>query len=206
MGNKLTDNGGLGEVFSSLWRNLDEIERGVVPYLVYAIPPVSLDDLIGLSGVSAVKILRVTEELRGKRFLSERKDAGKGLYFFDNTILRRLVEPYMSPQEMQDAARRVVNFYGQSLNAKKEQNILLAELYRESRNIGEGLFTIKEAADVLLRSGQKERAITYYDEVIRYFAEKEPASVNAVIYLDALLSPGWVQACILCQSTSRRYC
>lgn len=170
-----------------LWQRLEMADKEIVLHFVYSTQPVSVDTLSSLSGASAVTVLNVMEKLRRKGIVSEKKGFGKGVYFLRDPGLTSFVRERISDKEMGAVARRIVDYSAGSSSEGDEKTLILADLYQRLGNSGEGLQLIKNAADILGRSGQKSKAAAYYDYVLRYFAERTPGPEQATLFLDSVI-------------------
>jgi transcriptional regulator with GAF, ATPase, and Fis domain len=171
-----------------LWQNLGKADREVIVYFVHADPPVSIDTLSSLSGSSAVTILNAMEKLKRKGIVCEKKGAGKGVYFLRDLGLRDFVHARLSDKELGEAARKVVDYYARLPWEGEDKTLFMADLYRKLADAGEeGLEIIKNAADILARSGQKPKAAAYYDHIIQYFSKRSPAPEHAGLFLDSII-------------------
>lgn len=170
-----------------LWQSLDESEKDIILYLVHTPPPISIDTLTSLAKVPAVKVLNVMEELRKRRIVYEKKECRRGIYFLNGMDLAGYIQEHITKEETRKVLRNIVDFYTQSFDEGREKTLILAELFRKLGDTGEGLGHIKNAADILFHSGQKEKAHVYYDYLFQNFAEKGLTSVNAEVFLDSVL-------------------
>ena len=171
-----------------LWQVFDESEQTLILYLVYTIPPVSIDALSALARVPAIKVLNVMEKLRKKKIVSEKKGYGKGLYFLTNTAVIDFIENQIQKEESNQILRNILDFYARSLDEGSEKTLILAEIYYKLGDTDDGLPHIKNAADVLYRSGQKEKATTYYGYLLNNFTAKGLTEENAGDFLDSTLA------------------
>jgi transcriptional regulator with GAF, ATPase, and Fis domain len=170
-----------------LWRSLDEGGRNIVFYLVHTISPVSIDTLSNLSGAPALQVLNVMEGLKKGKVVCEKKDYGKGMYFLNGTDLASFMQKEMPGEKTQEAMKKIIEFYTQSLHEGEEKTLALGELYRKGEDVGEGLAFIRNAADILFNTGQKEKALAYYDYLVNYFAKNKVTDVNAEDFIDGVL-------------------
>ena len=171
-----------------LWQAFDESEQTLVLYLVYATPPVSIDALSALAKVPAVKVLNVMEKLKKKKIVSEKKGYGKGLYFLNNTNVTDFIRKQITREEKHKILKNILDFYSQSLDEGPEKTLILAEIYHKLGGTGKGLLCIKNAADILSRLGEKEKAATYYGYLLNNFSEKGLTEENAGDFLDSTLA------------------
>lgn len=171
-----------------LWQAFNESEQTLVLYLVYATPPVSIDALSILAKLPAVKILNVIEKLKKKKIVSERKGYGKGFYFLNNTTIVNFIQKQIAKEEKHKILRNILDFYNQSLDEGPEKTLILAEIYYKLGSTGKGLSYIKSAADILSRSGQKEKAAAYYGYLLNNFSEKGLTEESAGDFLESTLA------------------
>jgi transcriptional regulator with GAF, ATPase, and Fis domain/tetratricopeptide (TPR) repeat protein len=175
-------------LFKALWHCREASEKEVILYFVYSPPPVSVDALISLSGASAVAVLEVMERLRKAKLACEKKGHRKGVYFPpDNVSLASVVQDYVPADEARRAARKVLEYYDGYSHLTEEQTLMLADLYRTFGKNGEGSRHIKAAAAIVQRSGQKEKALEYYDCLLQMFTNEEPTEVRAGDFLDGAI-------------------
>jgi transcriptional regulator with GAF, ATPase, and Fis domain/tetratricopeptide (TPR) repeat protein len=170
-----------------LWQVFDESEQTLVLYLVYATPPVSIDALSALAKVPAVKVLNVMEKLKKRKIVIEKKGYGKGLYFLNNTTVVDFIRKQIAGKEKNKILSNILDFYSQSLDEGPEKTLVLAEMYHKIGGTGKGLSYIKNAADILFRLGEKEKAAAYYGYLLNNFTEKGLTGESAGDFLDSTL-------------------
>jgi transcriptional regulator with GAF, ATPase, and Fis domain len=175
-------------LFKGLWQCREASEKEVILYFVYSPPPVSVDALVSLSGASAVAVLDTMERLRKAKLACEKKGHRKGVYFRpDNVNLASVVQNCVPANEARRVARKVLEYYDVYSHLTEEQTLMLADLYRTFGKNGEGSRHIKTAAAILQRSGHKEKALEYYDCLLRTFAHQEPSDAKAEDFLDGAI-------------------
>ena len=57
----------------------NDTKKNILLYLAYTNPPVTIDNIVSFSGLSSVAALNVMEDLKKHRFVSEKKNTGKGV-------------------------------------------------------------------------------------------------------------------------------
>jgi transcriptional regulator with GAF, ATPase, and Fis domain len=171
-----------------LWQAFDESEQTLVLYLVYATPPVSIDALSALAKVPAMKVLNVMEKLKKRKIVIEKKGYGKGLYFLNNTTVVDFIRKQIAGKEKNKILGNILDFYSQSLDEGSEKTLVLAEMYHKIGGTGKGLSYIKNAADILFRLGEKEKAAAYYGYLLNNFTEKGLTEESAGDFLDSTLA------------------
>jgi transcriptional regulator with GAF, ATPase, and Fis domain/tetratricopeptide (TPR) repeat protein len=170
-----------------LWQNLDKEEIQIVLYLAYASPPISIDDLVSLSGAPVVRVLNVMERLRTKKIVCEKKEYGKGIYFINCDDLADCMQRYQPEEACREVINQMLEFYSQSLPPGNQKTLTLAGLYHKCSNQWEGAAYIKSAADILYRSGQNEKAVIYYDYLLRNCNKNNVPSESVDYFLDGVL-------------------
>jgi transcriptional regulator with GAF, ATPase, and Fis domain len=170
-----------------LWKSLDDTEREIVLYLVNTIEPVLIDTLCTLSEAPIVKVLNVMEHLRKRNIVYETRQHGKGIYFLNCAELSNYVKSNLSAEKSEKPFRRVIDFYKTTLADETKRTIILAKLYWQLGDRNEGIGYIKSAADILHFSGQHDKAVVYYDFLLKTIAQNSITSVNVDSFLDATL-------------------
>jgi transcriptional regulator with GAF, ATPase, and Fis domain/tetratricopeptide (TPR) repeat protein len=178
--NKSTDLG-------KMWQRFEQGDKEIVLYFAYAAQPVSVDALSSFSGTSAVNVLNVMEKLRRKGIVCEKKGYGKGIYFPRDGSLTPFLREQIAGEEMAGVARRIIDYCAQSSPDGDEGTLLLANLYCKLGDPSEGLTTIKNAADILSRSGEKLKAASYYEHVLRQFPNGPLDQTQAELFLDSVI-------------------
>jgi len=171
-----------------LWNALNEIEQALILYLTYATPPVSIDTLSVLAKVPAVKVLNVMEKLKKKKIVSEKKGHEKGFYFLRDSTMTMFIQKQISKEERYRLLGKILDFYNQSLDEGHEKILALAEIHYKLGDSGGGLSYIKNAADILSQSGQKEKAAEYYGYLLNNFSEKELTEEKVGDFLESTLA------------------
>jgi transcriptional regulator with GAF, ATPase, and Fis domain len=171
-----------------LWKVFDESEQTLILYLVYAIPPVSIDALSALAKVPAVRVLNVMEKLKKKKIVNERKGYGKGFYFLNSATVANFIPKQTDKEEKRKILQSILDFYIQSLDEGPDKTLILAEIYYKLGSTDKGLSYIKNAADILSHSGQKEQAAAYYGYVLSNFSEKGLTGESVGVFLETTLA------------------
>jgi transcriptional regulator with GAF, ATPase, and Fis domain/tetratricopeptide (TPR) repeat protein len=166
---------------------LDDCENNIVLLLGYASPPISIDDLVSLSGAPAVKILNVIEALKQKKIVYEKKAHGKGVYFVHTDELSDFLKARRTEPESKQTIYKIIDFYEKHLEEGDDKSLVLSRLYFQLGNDWNGATYIKQAADLLHRSGRNEKAVSYYDYLLNNYAKYAKGPENSDIYLDSVL-------------------
>jgi formate hydrogenlyase transcriptional activator len=163
------------------------LQNDIMLYLQHVPSPISIDTLIELSGHPIVDVLNVMEGLRRKKLVSEKEGRGKGIYFADNAKLMELTKKGVSEEETKRVLKKIIDFYMVSPGKNDGSSLILAPLFLELQEIGEGITHIRQAADQLNKRGQVQQAAGYYEALLRYFKTHPPASRDVEDYLSAIL-------------------
>lgn len=178
-----------------LWLTLDDIEKGIVFCLFHVANPVSIETLVSLSGASISKVLNFMEKLKSRNLVSEKRTPGKGVYFLDHIDgLLRLTEQSLSDEGAREATKRIIGYYAASPEESEERTLILAKLYLGIKDSLDGVNHLWKAAEILYRSGEKEKAIRYFDHLISLLAKNHESPNNAAIFLDSVLHRLLIQA------------
>ena len=93
----------------------------------------------------------------------------------------------MDEEKTLKGLRRLAEFCGGSLADGRERTLVLANLYLKLGNGASGLEHIKKAAEILAQSEETEKAVIYYDYLLKYFCQNAPDSSNTAFFLDSVL-------------------
>ena len=144
--------------------------KEVLSYLVHCPPPVSLDMLISLTGLSALGVLRVIERLKERKVVSEKASHGKGLYFLNSTTFIDAERKKISTEDTRAILNKIIQLYSTTAANLQEGIIALAELYmRLGEAAPAGFEYIDKAAAIQLAQGNKESAAQLYEFLCRVF-------------------------------------
>jgi transcriptional regulator with GAF, ATPase, and Fis domain len=176
-----------GAMMKRGWQDLSETQKDIIFYLIHMASPVSIDDLVSLSGAPIVEVLKVMDDLRRRRLVSENKEYGKGFYFLQDGELKTFARRYGTREEAEQSLRRLVDFYVSSADRGDQGTLALAEVFLKLGAVGEGSIHIKAAATILRHSGHIEQAAAYYDALLQHFAVNKPTSATVEDYLDSVL-------------------
>jgi transcriptional regulator with GAF, ATPase, and Fis domain len=169
------------------WARLEKTEKEILLYFAYATPPVSVDALSAFSATSAVNILNTMEKLRRKGVVAEKKKYGKGNYFPAGEEVTSFLRKQISSEGMADVARRIIDHCVESATPGEDRTLLLANLYYTLDESAEGLPVLKSAAEILGRTGDKQKAASYYQHILRHFTEEPSDQAGAELFLDACI-------------------
>lgn len=175
------------EELGRVWPRLEQREKEVVLYFAYATPPVSVDALSAFSGTSAVNVLNMMERLRRKGIVIEKKKYGKGVYFPGDDTVTSFLRQQISAKGMEGVARRIIDHCTQSEPPGDDRTLLLANLYHTLGTSAEGLPVMKAAAEILNRNGDKLKAASYYEHILRHFPQVPSDRGQAELFLDTCI-------------------
>ncbi|HVN97625.1 MAG TPA: sigma 54-interacting transcriptional regulator [Syntrophorhabdaceae bacterium] len=173
--------------YRKIWRTYHAIDQNIVLCFTLSPSPVSIDTITVLSGALAIQVLNVMESLKKKRIAYEKKEYGRGIYFLNDLQFADFVQKEVSPEVTQEVMRKITEFYSASLPENDEKTLILAELYRKMEENAEGLGFIRRAAHILLGAGEKERALVYYEHLLKHFAKNRVADDQAENFVDSIL-------------------
>lgn len=163
------------------------IQNDIMLYLQYMPSPISIDTLIEISTYPVIDVLNVVEGLRKKKYVSEKEEHRKGIYFVDNIKLMELIKKSVSEEETKQVLRKIIDFYTHSSSKDDKSSLVLAPLFLELQDISEGSTLIRQAADQLNKLGQPQKAVRYYDALLQYFETHPLVSHDVENYLSAIL-------------------
>ena len=164
-------------------QNLSSEERGLLLFLNYLPQPISIDTLCSFSTTPVSNILDLMDKLKKKGIVQEKK-RGKRLYSLSDTALTDLISINNTSVEV---LKKIITHHEQTGGAEPERVLILADLYCKSGDIEQGLKHINNAAAILAYSGKKDKAIAYYDLLLKYLSQKPMAGPDVALFLDSAL-------------------
>ena len=177
-----------GRDLAELWQGFDDTRKEVVLYLTLLPSPVSIDTLVSLSEASVIGLLNAIGKLKAKNIILEKKGKEKGFYYLNSPDPSDFIKEYVTNDEARRALAKITKFYQSFPDPVGEAEIInLAELHLKIGFSGDGLPVVKDAADILSRLGQDEKAVAYYDRCLRAMADESISEANIDDYLDCVL-------------------
>ena len=170
-----------------IWGSLNDEERETFLYFVHMIPPVSIDSLSALSGLPAVTTLNIMERLRSRKMVYEKKGHGKGMYFPNIADPGALVKSCATQELHCKVLNRMADFFSNREDNSEDHTLLLADLYLNLGDKDKGLQSIRKAADILNRRGQSDKALSYFDYLIKACENNISEPDRTAIYLDSVI-------------------
>jgi transcriptional regulator with GAF, ATPase, and Fis domain/tetratricopeptide (TPR) repeat protein len=166
----------------------EEETSQVVQYLIYYPPPISLDALISLTGLPAVTVLRAIERLKGQKVIVEKGTYGKGFYFINSPSFVESERRKLPVDDEKGLLQSIICLYAATAPEGRERTIALAELYtRLGGNGREGFEYVKNAADLQVEAGDKERAASFFDFLSKVFMAGPVSGKDAAIFVGSVL-------------------
>ena len=166
---------------------INKTEQNIINHLSHMPSPVTIDDLLYLTGISAVNILNALDTLKQKKLILEKQKTGKGVFFFDDKI-KRYISRDLQKRDKKKIIKKLIEHFQSTLEESSDKTLVIADLYIELEDVPEGLPLLKTAADILNHSGHKDKAVSYYDHILKYFKRHDPDEQNVQIYLETVLS------------------
>jgi transcriptional regulator with GAF, ATPase, and Fis domain len=144
-------------------------QKVITVYLAYSTSPVPLDDILSLTKLPPIQALNIIEVLKKHHLAIEKKETGRGVYHKGDIDFQKYIKDNIPEREIDEIINTVIEFItGFKTNGEKKI-LSLAALYRRSGMSAEGVIWVKKAADMFNRSGDKEKAVEYYDAIINHF-------------------------------------
>ncbi len=173
---------------TKLWNRLDQDEQDLIFYVSNAPPPVSIDILGSLAKLPALKVLNIMEGLRKRKVVCEKKEYGRGIYFLNDDEIHGFIQTQTTQEATERNLRNILQHYRETLHEGPDKTLILADLYQKLGSPDDGMDYIKDAADILSSSGQKEKAAAYYSYLLSNLSEKGVTLANADDFLAGALN------------------
>jgi transcriptional regulator with GAF, ATPase, and Fis domain len=146
-----------------------KIQDLIIMYLAYSTSPIPIDDILSLTKLPPITALNVIEGLKKCRLIVERKETGRGVYHKGELDFNKYIRENIPECEVERIIKTVIYFITRFKTDGEKKILSLAALYSRSSINAEGVIWLKKAADILSRSGDKEKAVEYYDAIIDHF-------------------------------------
>lgn len=144
-------------------------QKIIILYLAYSTSPIPIDDILSLTKLPPIQALNVMEGLKKFRLVHEKKETGRGIYHKGDIDFQKYIRDNIPKREIDGIIKTVIDFITGFKTDGEKKILALAALYSRSGITNEGVIWIKKAADLLNRSGEKEKAVEYYDAIIDHF-------------------------------------
>ena len=140
------------------------ILNGILFYIcTISILPVSIDELVALTGLPVLKILNGMETLINQKMVFEKDAVGRGIYFIDKKMLGPPIFFFPSPpRKKRRALERLIAYYQETISDPDEAARVLAKLYMKTGNAADGAVYIQTGGRCLkaLRQRAGKRRFT----------------------------------------------
>ena len=164
-------------------------EKIIILHFAYSTSPVPIDDILSLTKLPPVQALNVMEGLKKSRLVIEKKETGRGIYHKGDIDFQKYIRDHIPKRELDGIFKTVIDFITRFKTDGEKKILTLAAIYQRHGITVEGLIWLKKAADLLNRSGEKEKAVEYYDAIIDHFFKEintPPPEPFIEEYLDAV--------------------
>ena len=168
------------------WDDLTPIEQNILLIHSHMVSPVKVDDLIKISGISSVDVVKTVERLAAKTILQEVSTVKNGYDLRDDRS-REFLQQVKNPHSDLDCLKKVVRFYEESLTSGEQKTLLLAERYALLPPDRKALTCFKQAAEILTRQKKIQKTIYYYNLYLSYFIDKSPDQDQVDDYLNVVI-------------------
>ena len=148
------------------WNNLDQEEKQILILISMIPPPVSLDNLIDLTSISAVKVLRLIENLKKRKAISVYDSLGNGYYNFRHPKLSEFVLQQISDKRKQVEAKKLISFFDGHLEEGLKKCLMMTHFYQISALKPKDFGRILSSAEYCLSLDLKDDAAGYYRIVL----------------------------------------
>jgi transcriptional regulator with GAF, ATPase, and Fis domain len=167
---------------------VDQKNQDIIVSFFCTPSPISIDTICTLSSASPQSVLNVLDSLKKKQLIYQKKGFPKHSYFVNGIELANHLQRHMDTEKFQTVLRIIIPSCSQSFARGDEKTLLLAELYRKLGDVVSGLPYFNKAAKILLKSGDRDGAISHYDYLLKHLKDNtELLNANASYLVDACL-------------------
>ncbi|MBW2034833.1 MAG: hypothetical protein JRI94_14845 [Deltaproteobacteria bacterium] len=169
------------------WNNLDQEEKQILILISMIPPPVSLDNLIDLTSISAVKVLRLIENLKKRKAISVYDSLGNGYYNFRHPKLSEFVLQQISDKRKQVEAKKLISFFDGHLEEGLKKCLMMTHFYQISALKPKDFGRILSSAEYCLSLDLKDDAAGYYRIVLDNLSVRRKSLDEKEVCVDATL-------------------
>ncbi len=169
----------------------DDLELPILAAL--SPPPVSLDTLTAVSGLSPVRVLRYLENSARIGELRHYDKEVPGLYFF---LHKRSLEKILNNSNMKmvsSLAARFVSHIEEGVDDPKEKSLAITHIHQLTGLFPKRLEEFMEAAQHCLRTEALEAAAIYFELVLKGLHEGARKENEKILFIEAVL--GTIASC-----------
>ena len=173
------------------WHPLNKGEKQVLLLLAMVPYPLSLDALIAVSGLKAVKLLQFLDDMTKEGTLSNDDSFKKGFYTLASGTYRAFILENTDNEDLKKTATELIAYLEETSEEEPERILTLAHLHKSTDITPQRMDYVMAAAEFCEKKERHEEAIVYFQFIldkpasqIKSFEEKE-VYVNAAISLSA---------------------
>jgi transcriptional regulator with GAF, ATPase, and Fis domain/tetratricopeptide (TPR) repeat protein len=150
-------------------------------------PPVSLDILTEVGGLSPVNALAMAEELVKKGTLITSPQNGVGFYQFNRSGSAARVLEEEEPSLIKEMASSLIRLMAKGAYPEPKASLVIANAYFHSNLPVKELEPVLRAADYCLKNGAREAAAIYYRMTLEAKIEKKPSDREKSDWINSAL-------------------
>ncbi|MBW2021668.1 MAG: sigma 54-interacting transcriptional regulator [Deltaproteobacteria bacterium] len=169
------------------WKRQSDKNQEIILVCALMPPPVSLDHLIAASGRSAIKILRLVDDMMEFGLLAEYGPFGKGYYYFSEVETVNSILRFAHPDKLQKVAATLLTFVEREFPSEIKKDLTLAHLAQATGIKLNDCQPIINAAEFCLEKGLKEDAASYFDIALNSLSKRKQSDSEKRTLIDATL-------------------
>jgi transcriptional regulator with GAF, ATPase, and Fis domain/tetratricopeptide (TPR) repeat protein len=150
-------------------------------------PPVSLDALTAMSGLSPVEVLRDVEALISKQTLRPYKEKGPGFYYFPNVASPRRILGALPENTLHALVDEVVRYVDETVADCHRRSLIITHIHHLTGLLPNRLADFLTAAGQCLETEALEAAGIYFRMVLNALSGRSLTAKEKVLYTDAAL-------------------
>ena len=150
-------------------------------------PPVSLDTLTAVSGLSPVTVLQFLERSTRKGVLNAYETEGPGLYYFRDTGAPERILHESPEKIVASLAVRLVSYIDQTLDDQHRKSLFITHIHQLTGLLPDRLTDFLKAAHHCLETEALEAAATYFQLILNALQARSKSEEEKALYIDAAL-------------------
>ena len=164
-----------------------EIERELSILAALLPPPVSLDTLTALSGLSPVRVLRFLEASTRKGILRACEKEGPGHYHFAHEKDPEEILNHSNRKALAPLVSRLVSHIDETFPDPRAKSLAVTHVHQLTGLLPERLSDFQSAAQYCLKTEALEAAAIYFQLVLGTLHERSQTEKEKILYIDAAL-------------------
>lgn len=171
--------------FTDLFEQMDTQEKELLVLAAMLPPPLSLDTITMVSGLSPVKALQCLELFVDSGILKTYAQAGAGHYYFPQQKVAQKAVALSEPPFVEAQAHKLIEHVSVSEQTPHIKSLILTNIYCMSGVKDKQAVHVLRAAEYCLKHGARQAATDYFQVALEILSQQQKQDIPA--FIDATL-------------------